>query len=143
MRGVFRFSTDLSPDAGKYSEKSARRSDVIEAHGVRAASARTRRKSLSVWKSSGDPAIARQCRQRIYVTLSPPTAIDSTRPQLGHYFSNYNFRCAFRIHENFMDSRYRINPRPISPELRNVDNGLSLRQVDKTFPYTGSKTNGG
>lgn len=119
MRGVFRFSTDLSPDARKYTEKSAvpTRSRLTECEQVR--------EHVENLPACGNhPAIARQRRQRIYVTLSPPTAIDSTRPQLGHYFSNYNFRCAFRIHEN-LDSRYRINPRPISPELRNIDNRLS------------------
>lgn len=111
MHGVFRFSTDLSPGAGKYTEKSGTGAIATTK------SARTHRKSPA---RGNHPAIARRCRQNAYVTLSPPTAMDSTRPQLGHYFSNYNFRCAFRIHENAGSCRCRINPRTISPGPRNI-----------------------
>lgn len=94
-----------------------RGSDAIEAR------ARTRRKSPA---HGNHPAIARRCRQRVCYTFSTNSYRFHIRPQLGHYFSNYNFHCAFGIHGN-SDSWCRINPRSINPELCNIDKRLSVK----------------
>lgn len=67
MRGVFRFSTDLSPGAGKYTEKSAAatRSKLVREH------VENPQRMEIIRRSRGGVGNA-------YVTLSPLTAIDST-----------------------------------------------------------------
>lgn len=103
MRGVFRFSTDLSPGAESSRSQrgaarcgEARRGEAASRPGKysgKSATSRARAGDLPHRRGS-HPTIAGRGIGNAYVTLSPPTVIDSTRPQLGHYFSNYNFRCA-------------------------------------------------